>query len=55
MAKGRDRLPMDLGDAAADPCVRAHRLPNWSRRVDHREISRMVRLRRRARVSVYEG
>jgi hypothetical protein len=50
-----ERMRRILTDAAADPCVRAYRLPNWSRRVDHREISRMVRLRRRAGVSVYEG
>ena len=55
MAEGRNRLPMDPGHAAADPCVRAHRLPGRSRRVDHREISRMVRLRRRFGVCVYEG
>ena len=46
--QGRNRLPVDPGHAAADARVRPVRLSRGSRGVDHREVSRVDRLRRRS-------
>src|SRR4051794_13020209 len=50
-----NRLPVDPGHAAADPGVRADRFARGPRRLDRREVPRLVRLRRRRRDRVQQG
>ena len=55
VAEGGDRLPVDPGHAPADAGLRADRLAGGPRRLDRREVPRLVRLRRRRRVGVHQG
>ena len=55
LAQGGDRLPVDPGHPAADAGLRAHRFAGGARRLDRREVPRLVRLRRRRRVGVHQG
>ena len=55
LAEGGDRLSVDPGHPAADPGLRADRFAGRPRRLDRREIPRLVRLRRRCRERVHEA
>ena len=55
LSQGGDRLSVDSGHAAADARFRAHRLAGRARRLDRREVPRLVGLRRRPRERVQQG